>query len=1384
MPGQIDITAPATLSVLAGSASPSSLIDLPPPPSLAEIGGSGTLSVTLTAGNSQAVLAVAGAAGVTLAGGGDALTLSGTVLELNAALTGLTLAEPLGATSDLLTLTASDGALATAATFAVKAISTLGPAFVAPPTLVPVMAGTVALVPGLLIADPIASGLAAMGLGREETLSLTLSVTSGVLLLPGLGAQSGVAATGVGSPQIELTFTANELAEVNSLLTGLAVTGVTQWGENLYYTLWNLSGPLPQSVTSGNLFLYSPHTLASTGTLALGGETVISGPTSLTTPLTGFTELIGPAAGALTLAPSANLLVPEAGLTLSGTSMVRGQLSAASLSVTGTVFTASAPVIAGHLALAPNAVLTFANGLSAAASIATDYAEGISLGTGAVLAGAGQLSVGYFSESGLITGAGTILAPSGDTLTLAAGAVTGGVDLAVQGGGAMVLGPLAQLYGVFLNTPLTIASDVTLSFLTAAAQPLTGGYAGTLGGQGGAFIISGAQNFAGTIAGFQAGDELVFPGLTGVSVYNVTANGFAVAGIDQYGSTQSFTFAAAIPASLAVAAGLDTQGDPAIYLRAASAQLSQAAPLADSAGTPQLLAGLALALGAPTTNALSLTLAVGHGGLAVGGASFAPTITLTGASLSALNAELAALSYLGTGLADQLTLTATTGIPGGLSETISISPAAAGAAAFTPGAAFSAAELVSFTGTTSAIGQPLAVGGLAVTGTADFSAPISAAGYGGTALLVDAGGDALFGPAASAWLTGNVTLGDTAGPGQLDIWGASLSVTGTLGESAGSAAFITGAATFAGAIDLQGGANLNLAGSLAAATATLDAGATLLAFGGAALSLGTLANSGAITLANAATAALTAYAGAGTLALGGQASLGVTGTLALTGGLLALGPGATLMAAGLNTAAGLVQAAGLIAAGASATLGAVSLTGGTLAAATLTEAGTLTGQGVIKDTSLTLTGGLEAVGGQLLVGGALSAPGSLVVASTGTLELAGAASGAGGIGFAGGNALLILDDPTQASLPVSGMAGGDAIDLVGINPSHVAYAGGMVEIGGVAAFSLALGGGTLTTLADQAGGALLTVNGQLPCFARGTPILTPHGYRPVESFSPGDPVVTAFGQTRPVRWLGWRTLDLAGATGHEAWPVLIAPHAFGPGRPARALRLSPNHCLFLEGVLIPVTALVNGVTITRERGAKAASYYHLELDRHDILLADGLACESYLDTGNRAALYTGRGRHSPARRPFAPIVTSGLKLTRARQALARVAEAQGFTRTYQPRLKAFSGGITAWPEFTQANTQRLARFRFPRPVRRLILLAPTAAPAETAPTSDDWRELSVCLAPTPGLRLGTGWHPPAIGDTGTWMGARAELSLTQARAEITLTLAAIAQYWARFPTPP
>ncbi len=301
----------------------------------------------------------------------------------------------------------------------------------------------------------------------------------------------------------------------------------------------------------------------------------------------------------------------------------------------------------------------------------------------------------------------------------------------------------------------------------------------------------------------------------------------------------------------------------------------------------------------------------------------------------------------------------------------------------------------------------------------------------------------------------------------------------------------------------------------------------------------------------------------------------------------------------------------------------------------------------------------------------------------------------------------------------------------------------------------------------------------MPCFARGTGLLTPHGYRAVETLKPGDPLVTANGIRRPVRWIGWRTLDLGPGTARFARPVLIMPGAFGQGLPARMLRLSPMHCVYVDGVLIPVTHLVNGATILREEGSVAMTYYHVELDRHDILLAEGLPCESYFDAGNRGALYYEMGRRSPGRRPVAPSVTSGARLASVRRRLHEVALAAGFSLTYWPVLRAVAKGRTMLPEIRQMGRWRMASFSFAEAVREITLLSATVSPADTDPDSEDRRELGVCVEEIGGVRLGEGFYPRSAGDDCVWMGKAGALFLERPETTLTLALAAIAQSWVK-----
>jgi hypothetical protein len=198
------------------------------------------------------------------------------------------------------------------------------------------------------------------------------------------------------------------------------------------------------------------------------------------------------------------------------------------------------------------------------------------------------------------------------------------------------------------------------------------------------------------------------------------------------------------------------------------------------------------------------------------------------------------------------------------------------------------------------------------------------------------------------------------------------------------------------------------------------------------------------------------------------------------------------------------------------------------------------------------------------------------------------------------------------------------------------------------------------------GGGTLQVNylytpDALSCFAEGTRIETPAGPVAVEALREGDLVVCRDGSTQHVVWLGHRHIDCRRHKRPEqVWPVRVRAGAFGPAQPVRDLFLSPDHAVFVNHVLVPVKCLIDGEWIA-QLPVEAITYYHVELPQHDLLLAEGLAVESYLDVGDRANFANGGG--SVTLFPnfaaiaweavgCAPLVVSGPELAAARALVA------------------------------------------------------------------------------------------------------------------------------------
>ena len=138
--------------------------------------------------------------------------------------------------------------------------------------------------------------------------------------------------------------------------------------------------------------------------------------------------------------------------------------------------------------------------------------------------------------------------------------------------------------------------------------------------------------------------------------------------------------------------------------------------------------------------------------------------------------------------------------------------------------------------------------------------------------------------------------------------------------------------------------------------------------------------------------------------------------------------------------------------------------------------------------------------------------------------------------------------------------------------------------------------------------------GPRPCFLRGTQIWTLDGERKVEDLRINDLVVTSSGEAKPVQWMWGRRFErLPGQKwGEELVPIRVARSAIGPNTPHRDLYLSRYHCLYLDGVLIPAVDLINESTIARvdARHLNEIEYFHIKLERHSVIYAEGAACET------------------------------------------------------------------------------------------------------------------------------------------------------------------------------
>ena len=440
-----------------------------------------------------------------------------------------------------------------------------------------------------------------------------------------------------------------------------------------------------------------------------------------------------------------------------------------------------------------------------------------------------------------------------------------------------------------------------------------------------------------------------------------------------------------------------------------------------------------------------------------------------------------------------------------------------------------------------------------------------------------------------------------------------------------------------------------------AAIALTDGGSITNQSGGTISGYEGIYSGGALVLVNAGSIVGHGNGGGVYLAAGGTVINQSGGTISGSYGIYAGTVAATVVNAGViaGTSGGGVS----LSAGGSVT----NQSGGTISGSygiygmggpvTVVNAGTIAGSGtyavkfaagfanrLIADPSAVFTGAVYGGGGVLELA---SAAGAGILSGFGT-----SITNFGSLQFDSGAAWTVSGNNSASglgTLAITGFADNDTIDLSGFVEFSDTFANNTLVLtdshGDQATLNIegSFTSGSFQFYSDGNSGTDIVV-----CFAAGTLIDTQAGEVRVEKLNVGDLVMTVHNGPRSVKWIGKGKVLSTPNRRTAATPVIVRKGALGPNLPHQDLRVTKAHSLYIDDVLIPVEFLVNYKTIIWDDRAQEVEIYHVELESHDVLIANGVPAESFRDDGNRWLFQNANsGWDLPPQEPYAPVLTGG-----------------------------------------------------------------------------------------------------------------------------------------------
>lgn len=929
----------------------------------------------------------------------------------------------------------------------------------------------------------------------------------------------------------------------------------------------------------------------------------------------------------------------QIGITIAGGGLVTNAVSASIIGITDSVY------ISGDAGDVINA-----GNIGSGASVNGKAVVGVILNAGGSVTNAAGASITGFSNGVAISGSIGSVFNYGD--------IGGGVGVALESGGTVANGISASIHGVaflFGGGPGTLVNDGIINRSGGGSKYTRADYNVRLA-EGGSVI----NQASGSIISQDADYDVFIPGTGTVVNYGVIADSWPVNLSPSYGSGVYLGTGSVTNATSASITGV-------LY----GVDLTAGGTLTN-AGTITGSDGPAVAFGGTGSNLLVLEPGFAFSGVVSGGTSASNTLELASTtSIGTVTGLGAQFLHFGSIVFDPGAEWSISGLQRGLAGTIS--GFAAGDTIVLDGITATASSFAdgvltltgpsgggtldvpgSFTTSSFVVTNVAAGAQVNVLPIQNQSRTLSWTGDGtSTALGTMANWDDVtnaLNPAQTAPTSKDTVEFNTSGGAVSGIETVAAVAVGSIGD--GSLQLTSGATLVAGSLDagvvasaigeisLTGiGADLSVTGP---ATVGDDGTGVLAVLGGATFSAASLIIGNAGDTTDSSGAAVVSGSGSN-VQLSGALNVGTS----LGTGDLTVGPGASVNASVVNLQGQEVLEGGLVDPTVQLINQGQTAGGfGTIAAGDIVDEGAIQAGGNKSSQKLLIVQGTVLGGGTLTVNGTLpgSVPaGILQINAGGTLELSGAVLNAPtntftdnltptgtytvtnsviDVNFVDSAGVLLLDDIAGFDGTITAYQAGDRFVIaggtltgLGVNNGNtltVQDSGSKAGAGGVDKITFASG-------INSDGFAIVNNNTvQVACLAEGTRVETKCGPVAVEALAVGDEVRTLLGGPGRIEWLGRRAIDCTRHPNPEAvWPVRIARGAFGDNAPTQDLCVSPEHAIFVDGVLVPARLLVNGTTI-RQVKVRRVAYYHIELPHHDVLLAEGLPVESYLDTGGRS----------------------------------------------------------------------------------------------------------------------------------------------------------------------